>query len=133
MGVLLALNVVPLGNDMSKSLSSGDIWGFRFDYLLHTAMILGFAWIEVLKRVLGLTGIGVLRFSVLVTCSAVGLELLQCLIPWRSFNPVDLVYNLGGGWCGDCYLCFVSQQRSNADNWIAGHEELTHFEGPHSS
>ncbi len=98
--VLLVLNVAPLGNDMSKSLSGNEIWGFRFDYLLHTVMILGFAWIEILKRVIGLEGLGVMKFAGLTIGTAVCMELLQHLIPWRSFNPVDMMYNLVGAVLG---------------------------------
>ena len=109
--VLLILNVIPLGNDVNKSLSGNEIWGFRFDYLLHSVMILGFAWIEVFKRVLGISGFGVLKFCVLAFGSAVGLELLQIATPWRSFNPVDMVYNLLGALLGMVTVIMVKGER----------------------
>lgn len=110
-GVLLILNVIPLGNDVNKSLSGNEIWGFRFDYLLHSVMILGFAWIEVLKRVLGFSGFGVWKFGVLVMVASIGMELIQLLIPWRSFNPVDLAYNLVGALLGMVAVLMVNGER----------------------
>ena len=110
-GVLLILNVIPLGNDVNKSLSGNEIWGFRVDYLLHSVMILGFAWIEVLKRVLGFSGFGVWKFGVLVMVASIGMEFIQLLIPWRSFNPVDLAYNLVGAVLGMVAVLMVNGER----------------------
>jgi hypothetical protein len=37
-----------------------------------------------------------LSFALIVLSAGIGLELLQLLVPWRSFNPVDMYYNLFG-------------------------------------
>ena len=93
---LVLLNVIPIGNDASWSLSRNKILEFRLDYMVHLIMILGFAWIELVKRVFKFSGFGVIKFTGIVFAAAIGLELIQVFIPWRSFNPVDMAYNVLG-------------------------------------
>lgn len=38
-----------------------------------------------------------LKYSTIVVLSCIGLEILQLLIPWRNFNPIDMMYNIIGG------------------------------------
>jgi glycopeptide antibiotics resistance protein len=38
-----------------------------------------------------------LKYSTIVIIAGLSLELLQLLIPWRSFNPIDMMYNVIGG------------------------------------
>jgi len=94
--ILVIVNIIPMGNETSSSLSGNKLIVFRLDYLAHSIMILCFAWIWILSVVLGYKSLNVLQFCVLVFSAAIGLELIQLLIPWRSFNPVDLGYNVGG-------------------------------------
>ena len=92
---LVLFNVIPLGNDTNQSLSSN----FRLDYLAHAIMILIFAWIWVLGKVKALRFFAqqeVLKYSLIILCAGIGLEFLQLLVPWRTFNPVDMYYNLIG-------------------------------------
>ena len=98
--VLVAVNVIPIGNDANNSLSGSKIFEFRLDYLVHLIMILFFAWIWVLGKINNVKWFPRYEaaiFSSLVIVACVVLELLQVLIPWRSFNPVDMLYNLLGG------------------------------------
>ncbi|MFA6691733.1 MAG: hypothetical protein WCR98_07130, partial [Saccharofermentanales bacterium] len=37
-----------------------------------------------------------LKYALIVVFAGIGLEFLQLLVPWRSFNPVDMVYNMMG-------------------------------------
>ncbi|MDD3235861.1 MAG: VanZ family protein [Candidatus Cloacimonetes bacterium] len=98
--VLIVVNLIPLGNGANQSLSRNKVFVFRLDYLAHLNMILCFAWIWVLgkiKHVKWFVKYVVLKYSMVVLCASVCLELLQLLVPWRSFNPVDMGYNLLGG------------------------------------
>ncbi len=95
--VLILVNVIPIGSD--KSLNQNRLFEIRLDYFIHAVMILCFAWIWVHSRITGVKWFlhrESLKYSVLVLCAGVGLELLQLLVPWRSFNPVDMVYNIMG-------------------------------------
>ena len=94
--ILLILNVIPIGNDMNKGLSGNHILEFRLDYLVHSITILGFAWLNLAARSLGSPGLKLAPFTALVVLGAVLYELVQYLIPWRSFNPVDMFYGFVG-------------------------------------
>lgn len=97
--VVLVLNVVPLENETNRSLSGNKIYQFRMDYVVHSLTFLVFVWIWVLgkiKNVCWFKSYEVLKFGGIVFISALGLELLQILIPYRTFNPMDMMANLIG-------------------------------------
>jgi len=97
--VVLVLNVVPLGNETNRSLSGNKIYQFRMDYVVHSLTFLVFVWIWVLgkiKNVCWFKSYEVLKFGGIVFISALGLELLQIIIPYRTFNPMDMIANLFG-------------------------------------
>jgi hypothetical protein len=97
--ILVGFNVIPLGNDSNSTLSGNTAFSFRLDYLLHTTMILIFAWIWLsvkTRRGSFFAQRERLNFALIVLSAGIGLELLQLLVPWRSFNPVDMYYNLFG-------------------------------------
>ncbi len=97
--VVLVLNVVHLGNETNRSLSGNKIYQFRMDYVVHSLTFLVFVWIWVLgkiKNVCWFKSYEVLKFGGIVFISALGLELLQILIPYRTFNPMDMMANLIG-------------------------------------
>lgn len=97
--ILVILNVIPVGNTANKSLSGNKLLVFRLDYLIHAIMILFFAVIWLygkIHRVEWFSNYEATKYSLIVLSGAVGLELLQLAIPWRSFNPVDMEYNLIG-------------------------------------
>ncbi|MDD4148189.1 MAG: VanZ family protein [Candidatus Cloacimonetes bacterium] len=97
--VLIVVNLIPIGNDTNQSLSRNRLWVFRLDYLAHAIMILCFALIRIwgaLHNVRWFKRCDALKYSAIVLASGVCLELLQLGVPWRSFNPTDMIYNLGG-------------------------------------
>lgn len=96
LAILLIVNLIPIGNETSSGLSSNRVFQFRLDYLLHANMILCFAWIWILgkiKRIRWFKRLESMKYTIIVLCAGIGLELIQMLVPWRSFNPVDLVFN----------------------------------------
>lgn len=99
LAILVILNVIPIGNQANQSLSGNKLLVFRLDYLVHSIMILCFALIWLvgkIHRVHWFRSHETTKFSIIVLGAAVGLELLQLAVPWRSFNPVDMEYNLIG-------------------------------------
>jgi len=95
--VVLILNVVPLGNKLNQDLTSRFV--FRLDYVVHSLTFLIFAWIWVLgkiKNVSWFESYEVLKFGGIVFVSAMGIELLQIFVPYRTFNPMDMIANLFG-------------------------------------
>lgn len=107
--ILLILNVIPLGNETNQRLNV-ELFSFRLDYLVHATSVLVFAWILLLVKVLGFRSFKVSEFTILVFVCAVGFELIQFFIPWRTFNPVDMAYNVFGA-CIATLFNFVSQQK----------------------
>lgn len=104
---LIIVNVIPLGNAANQSLSGNQVLVFRLDYLAHLIMILCFAWIWVLgkiKNVKWFARYEALKYAAIVLCAGVGLELLQLLVPWRSFNPLDMAYNLMGAFLSVVFI-----------------------------
>ena len=97
--VVLILNVVPLGNETNRGLSGNKIFKFRLDYVMHSLTFLVFARIWVLgkiKDVCWFESYEVLKFGGIIFVAAVGIELIQIFIPYRTFNPMDLMANLFG-------------------------------------
>jgi VanZ family protein len=97
--VLIVINVIPIGNNTNQSLNRNMLWVFRLDYLAHSIMILCFAFIWVLAAIHHVRifkQYDALKYSAIVLAAGICLELLQLAVPWRSFNPVDMIYNLGG-------------------------------------
>lgn len=97
--IVVVFNVIPLGKETNRSLSGNKIFQFRLDYVVHSLTFLVFAWIWVLgkiKDVCWFESYEVLKFGGIVFVFAMGLELLQILIPYRTFNPMDMIANLFG-------------------------------------
>jgi len=97
--VVLVLNVVPLGNETNRGLSGNKIFQFRLDYVVHSLTFLVFAWIWILgkiNKVCWFESYEVLKFGGIVFVSAMGIELLQIFVPYRTFNPIDMMANLVG-------------------------------------
>lgn len=96
--ILLVLNTLPLGNDLTRSMVANNGW-FRLDYLVHFVSFLGFSWLYLVGLVISKPIGGtkrVLVFSLVTLSCAVFFEVVQVFLPYRSFNPIDLLYNVLG-------------------------------------
>lgn len=96
--MVLALNVVPFGNELNQNLTT-QRFIFRLDYVVHSLTFLVYSWIWVfgkIKNVCWFESYEVLKCGGIVFLSAIGFELLQILIPYRTFNPLDMMANLFG-------------------------------------
>ncbi len=95
--IVVFLNVMPLGNKLNQDLTSRFV--FRLDYVVHSLTFLIFAWIWVLgkiKNVSWFESYEVLKFGGIVFVSAMGVELIQIFVPYRTFNPMDMMANIFG-------------------------------------
>ena len=93
---LLILNLIPIGN---SSLSSNKLSGFRLDYVVHSLTFLAYAWLWVWGKIRGYKWFKRFKLPIyisIVLLSAFVFEFAQLLVPWRTFNPMDLYYNLIG-------------------------------------
>lgn len=119
--LLIALNIIPLGNNVNRSLSGNKLWEFRLDYLTHLAMILVFAWIWIWGRIRNVRWFSsgeVIKYSLITVLASIGLELIQIFVPWRTFNPIDLAYNLVGSLLGIVFVCIsrrLAQKKARID------------------
>ena len=96
--IVVFLNVVHLGNELNQDLTTIRFI-FRLDYIVHSLTFLVFAWIWVfgkIKNVCWFESYEVLKFGGIVFVSAMGIELLQIFVPYRTFNPMDMMANLFG-------------------------------------
>lgn len=96
--ILLLLNVMPLGKGVNENLT-GHSFVFRLDYLLHlltfacfgVVYFVGWKWDSpIFKRR------EVLLLLSIISLAAVGFEGIQYFLPYRAWNPLDLISNLTG-------------------------------------
>lgn len=100
--ILLMLNTIPLGNDVNRSLSTHK-FAFRLDYIVHLLTFMAFSGLYILGRFLNqhiFKSNELLKFAVITILAAISMEILQIFIPYRTFNPWDLVANLAGALLG---------------------------------
>ena len=110
--MVLILNVVPLGNELNQDLTTKR-FVFRLDYVVHSLTFLIFAWIWVLgkiKDVCWFESYEVLKFGGIVFVSAMVIELLQIFVPYRTFNPMDMIANLFGAILALLFI-FISHRK----------------------
>lgn len=103
--LLLLLNVLPIrlgsGSD-GRQLSDKKVFSLRLDYLVHISIFLPFACIWLLGKKRGVRWFErfeALKLSLIVFVAAIGFELLQKFTSWRTFNWVDMAYNVIGATC----------------------------------
>lgn len=105
LGLLLLGSVVPIGNWSSDILMDNYTLDIRWDYLLHAIIYLPLPLIlfNGLRRMNSSATIWIVTISMLIP---VLFEVLQMLIPYRSFNINDLIANFMGVILG--YLVLLS-------------------------
>lgn len=94
---VFALHVIPTGSAIS--LNQIEFGSFRADYLLHTILFL--PWMILVKfhnlKSEKPNGILVIASWFLTgIIFAVFCETIQLVVPYRSFNPMDLIFNVSG-------------------------------------
>jgi len=96
---MIVINIIPTGS--SQVLTSERILNIRLDHILHYMIWLGFAWLWVFSRICDIRFFQrheLFKYAALLFLTPLLCEYLQKMVPYRSFNPVDLIYNfLGAG------------------------------------
>jgi len=98
--ILFLGSVVPIGNHASDILMDNYTLDIRWDYLLHALIYLPLPLIMFYGR-RSIAGSGAIRLIFLSVFIPVLFEILQMVIPYRSFNINDMMANCFGvvlGW-----------------------------------
>ena len=96
--IVLAMNVIPLGDDLNRIIHK-PIFEFRLDYLIHFVSFLVFIPLYLIGEGQGnpiFNHKPVLKYFIILGGSAIISECLQYLLPYRTFNPMDMIANLFG-------------------------------------
>ncbi|NLW19657.1 MAG: VanZ family protein [Candidatus Cloacimonetes bacterium] len=110
--LILALNVIPLGDAANQTLHNTlfeDFSFLRLDYLVHFFAFLFFMVPILLGAMLDKPVFkekAPLKYALLIIPSAIVFEALQFFVPFRKFNPIDMIYNLAGALLG-CLIVFI--------------------------
>lgn len=113
--ILLVINVIPLGNDINKIVHK-LIFKFRLDYLVHFCSFLIFiplCFIDIKRGGPFFSKKPVLKYMLIVGSSAILFESIQYFLPYRTFNPIDLISNLTGAIIGTIIISFFIPSLKN--------------------
>ncbi len=113
--IVLATNVIPLGNDINKIIHK-PVLKFRLDYLLHCISFLIFiplCFIDIKRGGPFFSKKPVLKYLLIVGGSAILIEGIQYFLPYRTFNPIDLISNLTGAIIGTIIISFFIPSLKN--------------------
>ena len=113
--IVLTTNVIPLGNDINKIIHK-PVFKFRLDYLIHFCSFLIFIplyFIEVRRGGPFFSKKPVLKYMLIVGSSAILFESIQYFLPYRTFNPMDLISNLTGAIIGTIIISFFIPSLKN--------------------
>lgn len=114
--ILLVINVIPLGNDLNTVIHKPSVFKFRLDYLIHFCSFLIFIplyFIEVRRGGPIFSKKPVLKYIFIVGSSAILFESIQYFLPYRTFNPMDLISNLTGAIIGTIIISFFIPSLKN--------------------
>ncbi len=106
LAALIFMNTYPFGESTSVVLSGNKLI-FRLDYLLHATLILVFAWVYVWGRIRNENAFHdyeVFWVIAISLFSAVCLEGIQVFLPYRKFNPLDMLSNVIGALTGSLVI-----------------------------
>jgi len=113
--IVLTTNVIPLGNYINKIIHK-PVFKFRLDYLIHFCSFLIFIplyFIEVKRGGPIFSKKPVLKYILIVGSSAILFESIQYFLPYRTFNPMDLISNLTGAIIGTIIISFFFPSLKN--------------------
>ena len=114
--ILLLINVIPLGNDLNTVIHKPSVFKFRLDYLIHFCSFLIFiplCFIEVRRGGPIFSKKPILKYILIVGSSAILFECIQYFLPYRTFNPMDLISNLTGAIIGTIIISFFIPSLKN--------------------
>ncbi len=92
--LIVVLSVVP--DNSPDRIQVGEGFAFRLDYVLHLLIYLPLGFFQ---RKSNLPGGFFYTLIILLTTAALP-ETLQLAVPYRTFNPIDLMLNISGAVLG---------------------------------
>jgi len=113
--IVLTTNVIPLGNDINKIIHK-PVFKFRLDYLIHFISFLIFiplCFIYIKRGGPIFSKKPVLKYLLIIGGAAVIFEFIQYFLPYRTFNPMDLISNLTGAIIGTIIISFFIPSLKN--------------------
>ncbi len=113
--IVLATNIIPLGNDIHQIIHK-PVFKFRLDYLIHFISFLIFiplCFIDIKRGGSFFSKKPVLKYLLIVGGSAILIECIQYFLPYRTFNPMDLISNLTGAIIGTIIISFLIPSLKN--------------------
>ena len=113
--IVLTTNVIPLGNNINKIIHK-PVFKFRLDYLIHFCSFLIFIPLYFIDMKRGgpiFSKKPVLKYILVVGSSAILFESIQYFLPYRTFNPMDLISNLTGTIIGTIIISFFISSLKN--------------------
>lgn len=120
--ILLLLNVIPLGNEVNARLKTGSGKGeLRSDYLVHALTFLCFAGIYALKWLRGeiiFKNHELKKIISIIVVSSILFEAVQFFLPYRAFNPMDMLSNLIGAGLATLIILIINYHNLKKINSI---------------
>jgi len=113
--IVIVMNVIPLGNDINKIIHK-PVFKFRLDYLIHFISFLIFiplCFIDIKRGNPIFFKKLVLKYLLFIGGAAVIFELIKYFLPYRTFNPFDLISNLTGTIRGTIIISFFIPSLKN--------------------
>ncbi len=118
--IVIVMNVIPLGNDINKIIHK-PVFKFRLDYLIHFISFLIFIplyFIDEKRDYPIFSKKPVLKYLLIVGRTAILFECIQYFLPYRTFNPMDLISNLTGAIVGTIIIVFFISSFKNKQTTI---------------
>ena len=113
--ILLVINVIPLSNDINKIIHK-TVFKFRLDYFIHFCSFLIFiplCFLDIKRGDSIFSKKPVLKYLLIVGGSAILFEFIHYFLPYRTFNPMDLISNLTGAIIGTIIISFFIPSLKN--------------------
>lgn len=112
--VVFLLHIIPTGR---ASLNKIEILSFRADYLLHTAVLLPWmilVWLHINKEeVTGSLLKQIILWFIAGLLLATFSEGIQYWLPYRSFNVMDVIFNVSGVALGALIFIWTPNMRKS--------------------
>jgi glycopeptide antibiotics resistance protein len=115
--ILVLVSAIPWGGKFNSERIDMGQFNLRLDYLLHSCAFLGFyilLWFISISK-LSVPSSLFRKVFILSIILSIVTEVIQLLIPYRTFNPLDLISNLSGIILGAaCFLAYKYLYRKSS-------------------
>lgn len=113
---LVLVSIIPIGSqELSNDLDPGHT--IRLDHLIHFMVFVIPAWFMLLSHIINFPVFSTRPLTYYIAlCSIIALisELIQMLVPYRTFNPKDMLANFTGVALGSLIVFLSLRKRDQA-------------------